>query len=941
MVCCAEPELSDYIAITELLFQISHVLLVDMRTFGSKARRPKNSWFLHPTKIGEVYQLNIGYKSGTGKIGFFSTSPQNSSVKIPWGPPVSCEFVVRRKSGMDDSEVVREYKFNNGKTRDSIGFDEAILNLIECGVNSFTQKLVSLCVKGHKKLLGNYVTLVQHSEGFIHHTDKHDNLGFMLDGSGIGEIMLEENGGSVGEYTEFIKLAKDCSRDSIGRLEEQESGQSNGKSDGRKRKKSGDSEDDLVKKSKTKIVNENEKSELDDTTGLEKTLKKCYIGFTQVPLENLRVADELKSMINMYRVYGVTASIRSRYDPSQAILVVCPEDDTRTPDLKQVGEQKFLVVQKIHTFLAFSELSMKGEFKNLTGHSEGTVVCYVLNTNSSALIHYGSIRGNEIANKYTRRTYPQDLLHVFESLVIKENGVSALKVVERMSKLSRVGPDESTSIRKLCQWSKEGFKVLMAVIDKFEDYETCDLKSASGNVGSIARCEKQKMTHDTFNKLAKCEEKYFVTESPQVLTGSTSLKAVVEEYQTSVEVEKVFAVLSQISGFVSKDQLLKEYPRKFEKEILVKFIGAEIKNNRKNDQASLLYDYWEKTSTKSMDEYDDPVSFVAIVEMKEIIEKKDIIDKLDFLILNLKSAQQDLCLLIMNMIISTSNVFSAGLLVFPSESLQFESLTCLRNMFFGETIKIWPIYFNSLKQKNDGKICENMDFGILFGKFSVLVPPLKRAYSHLGNISEIVKKVCPPQCTVGMITEPGLHVIKVHSSKIEHRVKYFGSEINLKRFQDELRKDKVLTVSESKSVKTNNNDSETVVEGSKDIGSLRELGETSVSPNKLPEDKKKLKDRNNSSRVKIPSKGNSADIKANVETNYEPSGSKCKYPEQRASKDLDLKPKQSKGDERKIVSCDGSTTSPHKPPSSQIENMNKIENVVDIKTVAIIKKELL
>ena len=237
-MCCAEPELSDYIAITELLFQISHVLLVDMRTFGSKARRPKNSWFLHPTKIGEVYQLNIGYKSGTGKIGFFSTSPQNSSVKIPWGPPVSCEFVVRRKSGMDDSEVVREYKFNNGKTRDSIGFDEAILNLIECGVNSFTQKLVSLCVKGHKKLLGNYVTLVQHSEGFIHHTDKHDNLGFMLDGSGIGEIMLEENGGSVDEYTEFIKLAKDCSRDSIGRVEEQESGQSNGKSDGRKRRTS-------------------------------------------------------------------------------------------------------------------------------------------------------------------------------------------------------------------------------------------------------------------------------------------------------------------------------------------------------------------------------------------------------------------------------------------------------------------------------------------------------------------------------------------------------------------------------------------------------------------------------------------------------------------------------------------------------------------------------
>ena len=54
-----------------------------------------------------------------------------------------------------------------------------------------------------------------------------------------------------------------------------------------------------------------------------------------------------------------------------------------------------------------------------------------------------------------------------------------------------------------------------------------------------------------------------------------------------------------------------------------------------------------------------------------------------------------------------------------------------------------------------------------------------------------------------------------------------------------------------------------------------------------------------------------------------------------------MKPKQSTGEENKIVSCDGSTTSPHKPPSSRIENMNKIENVIDIKTVATIKKELL
>ena len=59
---------------------------------------------------------------------------------------------------------------------------------------------------------------------------------------------------------------------------------------------------------------------------------------------------------------------------------------------------------------------------------------------------------------------------------------------------------------------------------------------------------------------------------------------------------------------------------------------------------------------------------------------------------------------------------------------------------------------------------ENMSFGILFGKFSVLIPPLKRAYRNLDNLSEIVASICPPEAKVALVTDSGIPLIKIHTS---------------------------------------------------------------------------------------------------------------------------------------------------------------------------------
>ena len=77
---------------------------------------------------------------------------------------------------------MREFKFTN-KRRESVCFDEVLLNNIENGdgVTPFAQRVTSMCVGDRKKLLGNYLTLLQYAESFIYHNPalKEEN-GFKL-----------------------------------------------------------------------------------------------------------------------------------------------------------------------------------------------------------------------------------------------------------------------------------------------------------------------------------------------------------------------------------------------------------------------------------------------------------------------------------------------------------------------------------------------------------------------------------------------------------------------------------------------------------------------------------------------------------------------------------------------------------------------------------------
>ena len=104
---------------------------------------------------------------------------------------------------------MREFKFTN-KRRESVCFDEVLLNNIENGdgVTPFAQRVTSMCVGDRKKLLGNYLTLLQYAESFIYHNPAlKDENGFSIDRTGVTMEEEESNGGSVEDFRSVVQMS--------------------------------------------------------------------------------------------------------------------------------------------------------------------------------------------------------------------------------------------------------------------------------------------------------------------------------------------------------------------------------------------------------------------------------------------------------------------------------------------------------------------------------------------------------------------------------------------------------------------------------------------------------------------------------------------------------------------------------------------------------------
>ena len=753
---------------------------------NSKAKRPKNSWLIQVRRVSEVYQAELIYTNSKGDTGPFSSSSQNVSVKVPWGPPVSCEWTSRRV----ESELKHEFKFKNA--RGEIGwFDKSIMNNLgsNSGITAFDQFVTKLCMEKKDKLLGIYITLMQHSKDFIYNSHYHDEEGFSSEPGAMKEVELLMCGGSRTELETFIDLAKTHSK-VVDKVQSIQTHKTKGK-----RYMDEDTEDKVVKPPKLSnavIIDNNERKENEDPNGLEKNIQDSYVGLAWIPLDSISVPKDIIK-VNPFKVQHIMNSIKTKYDPTLTTLKVCPVDDSTKVDVNNLETREFFVIQKVHTLMAFKELDKLEEFKNLVGHQGREVLAYVIDTNSTAMMLFSNLRSNEIDSRFVSETCPQQLLSVFHTLRKKDPESDNLKTVERMAKHCRIGPNETYSILKLCKWSVSGMTILLKNIEKYEVYETRDVNFTSRLSDSLSKGKKLKVPNSLFNKLARCDEEFYVRNCFKVTSGELSIRELVDENMRVLDVDKVVSVLNQLSGYQGIERLNTLYPTKFSIEILENFVGADIKCGKKNQKCMELDKHYNKViNAKVGHPVKASIQFNPVADIDSIVTQESG-DNFDAIVVHMKTARQDLVMSIIKSILESNKDSHCVLLIYPNESLQRETLEFMRSQKLAlvSSLKVCQILFEVEKPKVQEGVMINVHFGVLFGKFDVVTSdPLKILYNGLKNVADIISSVVPEGSRIAMISDKDVSVIQIHGRDLKHEVTYFASQGQIERFKSVLVKDK-------------------------------------------------------------------------------------------------------------------------------------------------------
>ena len=751
----------------------------------SRARRVKNRWFMRITKVLSTYQMDILYKSTKAHVGPFSSSPRTKSVKVPWGPPVSCEYQSRAANGANYNVFL--FRNNNNETA---GFDESLFDNLEVDIDGgevspFAQRVTSMYVADKKCLLAIYLSLMQHNNEFVHHNAAtHDVNGFVLDGSGITTEDLVAAGGSLSDLQEFTRIAK-VSAKCVDDVSQAYLSMHNMSVDPKRQLEENLFSDSSAKKRKVESIDIKEADELKDPKGLECQWKKSYVGRASIPLDSIEIPRNSFN-INNERVRKISESMKVRYDPALTTIVVCPVDFNQGFDLQNIGNTKFSVVQKVHTLSAFKLLDEAGDFEKLYGHHNRQVMACVVSTNSLALNVYGNVRCKIIESNFIQAPRPQDLLHIFNALR-KSEDINCHEIVSRLAKHCRFGPNETTSILKLCKKSELFQLSLIETLEKYELYETVDGKYAKNHAVAFKRGDKLKMPNNMFNNLAKIDESYFLDNFTQVITGNISLKELIDEGLKGIAVKKVAATLCQLTGYTNINDLNRRYENRFDGAALEHFLGAEQCKGQLNGQAKSLKKYYD-------DVVGNKVSSRFSVEVMEgsfnDFKATNLCENFDTIVAHFKKEYPEWCLDLMKSVTFSGKAHHAAVILLPNEDLQFKVLSFLRSRkdIVACGVKVFPIVFMNradARPSRDG-FTENVNYGVLFGRFTILKPPIYSSYQCIKNICDIVKSISPPASNIVLIVDEDMQLTKLNKQSEPYNVTYCGSKKSLSKFRHEL-----------------------------------------------------------------------------------------------------------------------------------------------------------
>ena len=727
-------------------------------------------------KEGGSYEIMLKIKQAHGGVGLFTASLPNSRSRETWEAAVELIIVtIEKKSEAVDYVQVRNIV--NLKH----DFRADLLNMFIDSTSQYDRFCTQFVVKKRMALLCKYFSLLACSKDFTKYCEEEfSEDGFKIDGSGVQQEDLVASGGSLSEYLEFISLAKahctECGDSS-----------SNGMASSiQPRKGKSKRITEFFKAScppkKLTRVEEVEagfKKECEDKEGLEQNLVSNLVGFKKISLDSLKLCDTLCLPLNHSKVESLAATMVARFDPALCVLTVVVDVEG--------GKEECFVIHGNHRYAALKQLDALGKFESLPGITKRDIPCYVVGAgnNDPALGIYCQIRANDMATDHQSKAELHELIYVYEFLKnsYKGNHEKAVNVVvERISKLRKVGRDELIYLRKILNWGGNSLLLLIQVLKKYELYQTADTTGKKIG-GKIQRGEKLKLTKEMWKKLSGCKPDFFEDHCSAVLDGFVSLRTLLEESSKAEMIVKTKSCLSAEAGYESFESLQSKFPGKLNDDVVEQFLGAQT-GKKKNVKGVMLKNFVDKLKNQN-----EEIGGYKTEELENILSfDHKHLEPFETVLIQVTEKCEDYLDYLINAVALGKKDQFAVMLIFEREQDHRYALSKLEYWEKESKIKISQVFFEKTPGVLglEGTVMENLIFSLIFGKFCVTQPPLKYLNPSIeSSLLDVVSAVSPPGANIAYVTTGTKLPVLINTGAVSAtrlQVTYFAPKKVLDKF---------------------------------------------------------------------------------------------------------------------------------------------------------------
>ena len=747
-----------------------------VQTVAARDSTSRVSWCPTFFKFPKNLQLLLVYKNYRGTLSLHSMTGARSNNRIPFGQIAKCEFYRKKDS---EGEMTEYFTFSNVEGQ-KVDFSVGILNFFTAEVKPVYQALTQMRIEHKFDLICHYLNLATRSKDFgLHRPEIYSVLGFRLDGTGVTKETLQQAGGSVGEYENFLQMATSSAHDPPKRRKKSEE---DNVENNKKKARSGDGAENVppvpmketkvtdffAKKESIKLtkVEEREKDfeeEINDLLGVEHAFVEGLYGRAEINIDQLSVSPMLGIQPNRVRVDTIKKSMMHRYDPTLC-LMICPEDEENF-DHSNLQSNRYHVISGCHCLKALKKIDEEGGLDKLKGLNGREIPCYILKTKCPITQNYGWTRSNDLQSTCGEKPTIYELLYIAESLT--RDGVTELEmkaVSEKYAKTLMCTKADITALRKILNWKACEREVVVQVLKKYQSYCTLDATSTN-NRTRLAKGLKMLLTSTLFCQLAKVDGKVFIEHSSLVLDSTISLSALVERLSEVPDLENNKAIVSKSANFKSIDDLKQKYPGKFDDQILGNYSGASVSSTSKNLPGIMLQKLVKNVLSESIQ---DGVVGTEIVDNINCVNPETL-EKCDMIVCNVKKCPSLMAESLMMQACVTDKEALSVILILPTRKAQLWAINALETNKVGQDgdIRVEQLVFEKSKSLvTSDHVLENISFGLLFGKFMITSPPLEIFHGDVKlNLCNVVGQILVPGSTVAFVNDGNLPIIDIHSIK--------------------------------------------------------------------------------------------------------------------------------------------------------------------------------